>query len=324
MKTSFISLTLFTLALATHVNIYASTTADDEPEIVVPVADFQYVTTPTGNYAPLPTQGELQLYGGTSFQHSQLTINVLSDNGSPIIYDADTQTLKIEKEGTRLSFQCSSPTTGMTYALVRVMIEETAEGHTGWDEAYVVPFIEENGYEPVSLIEGTYTYQWSAVSATQDVIQLSMTTEGDANFIKTIAIDFTDITIPEPIIKGPVFGFTGTQTVSLSSPIGGRIFYTTDGSTPTVGSTPYRTPFSISQTTTVKAVTYISGYLSDVATHTFYDKAVATGVDRVGTDVHSVTAEYYTPYGLRISHPDVYRGIVIVKQSDGATIKKVI
>lgn len=57
-----------------------------------------------------------------------------------------------------------------------------------------------------------------------------------------------------PVIYPSVSTFEGSAKVSLVSEDGDKIKYTTDGTSPVLGGTEYTAPFSISETTTVKAV----------------------------------------------------------------------
>lgn len=57
-----------------------------------------------------------------------------------------------------------------------------------------------------------------------------------------------------PVILPATGSFTGIQTVTITAGAGATIYYTTDGSTPTTGSTVYSGGFAVNVTTTVKAV----------------------------------------------------------------------
>ncbi len=79
---------------------------------------------------------------------------------------------------------------------------------------------------------------------------------------------FTITTVtPTPVISPGGGTFSSAQTVSLSDAAGGAtIYYTVDGTTPTVASPVYTGPFAVGKTTTVQAVAVASGYsLSAVA-----------------------------------------------------------
>jgi predicted alpha-1,2-mannosidase len=71
----------------------------------------------------------------------------------------------------------------------------------------------------------------------------------------------TDLKImPVPFINSGIRTFIDTTTISLGSiEIGAEIFYTTDGTEPTVNSKKYENPFSIDNTTTVKALAVKTG-----------------------------------------------------------------
>ena len=63
--------------------------------------------------------------------------------------------------------------------------------------------------------------------------------------------------------------FQETTQVSIQAEQGATIYYTTDGSTPNSSSTQYSAPFTVSATTTVKAIARMSGHYSEVSTKVF-------------------------------------------------------
>jgi hypothetical protein len=75
-------------------------------------------------------------------------------------------------------------------------------------------------------------------------------------------------TVTAPTISGTK-PFADTTQVTLTEPEGARAYYTTDGSTPTAESTLYTAPFTLSNTTTVKAIAIKDGVSSSVASKTF-------------------------------------------------------
>ena len=71
-----------------------------------------------------------------------------------------------------------------------------------------------------------------------------------------------------PVISGNQ-NFTGSTDVTITAEEGATIFYTTDGSQPTSWDNTYTAPFTITETTTVKAVSRVNDIYSDVAEMTF-------------------------------------------------------
>ncbi len=77
-----------------------------------------------------------------------------------------------------------------------------------------------------------------------------------------------------PAVERPVIAgeeeFAGSTEVSITcATSGAKIYYTTDGTTPTDASPEYTTPFELTETKTVKAIAYVDGQASAVATKTF-------------------------------------------------------
>ena len=74
--------------------------------------------------------------------------------------------------------------------------------------------------------------------------------------------------LASPTISGTT-PFAETTSVSISGPAGAEIHYTTDGSTPTAESTLYSEAFTLSDTTTVKAIAIKDAESSEVASKLF-------------------------------------------------------
>ena len=85
-------------------------------------------------------------------------------------------------------------------------------------------------------------------------------------------------TLAKPTISG-VTPFTESTEVTMSGPEDAEIRYTTDGSTPTAQSTLYEGGFTLSDTTTVKAIAIKNGESSEVSTRLF---SKGTGGDTGG------------------------------------------
>ncbi len=86
-----------------------------------------------------------------------------------------------------------------------------------------------------------------------------------------------------PVITPPNGVYTGTPnpvTVSMSADPGASIYYTTNGSTPTVGSTPYSGPFNLTSSAAVKAIAVQSFATSPVTTNYIQIDPNSAGVPR--------------------------------------------
>ncbi len=77
-------------------------------------------------------------------------------------------------------------------------------------------------------------------------------------------------------VSGTTFATTLNVSITDTTP-GATIYYTTDGSTPTSGSTAYTTAFTLSATTTVRAIAVASGYTQSALGSATYTYSPVTG-----------------------------------------------
>ena len=73
----------------------------------------------------------------------------------------------------------------------------------------------------------------------------------------------------KPVISPDVTEFEGSLEVSITAAEGADIYYTLDGNDPTEESTPYSGTFTISATTTVKAIAVVNDIASEIASATY-------------------------------------------------------
>jgi len=72
-----------------------------------------------------------------------------------------------------------------------------------------------------------------------------------------------------PVISG-TSPFEESTQVSISGPDGASIYYSVNGDDPDTNDTLYSQPFTVDETTTVKAIAIVNGESSQVASKTLY------------------------------------------------------
>ena len=123
------------------------------------------------------------------------------------------------------------------------------------------------------------TYYTFTGNATGDItVELSQTSAKRALYVKSIVVTYTSgssTTVAAPTFS-PVTStsFYGSQTVTLSTTTdGATIYYTTNGDTPTPDENiRYRAPFTISETTTIKAIAAKEGMTTSAVSEATYTK----------------------------------------------------
>jgi hypothetical protein len=157
----------------------------------------------------------------------------------------------------------------------------------------------------------TYLYGYSfALNSAKSVASIMLPTNRD---VLVLAMDLTASTQAASPGFSPAAGnYSSTQTVSLSDTTPGAvIYYTTDGSAPTTGSTKYSAPLTVSATTTIQAIAVASGLSSSAPASATYTISAASPTFSPGTGNYSSTQT--------VSLSDTTPGAVIYYTINGGT-----
>jgi hypothetical protein len=121
-------------------------------------------------------------------------------------------------------------------------------------------------------------------------------------------------TAASPQLSPGAESFSGSLTVNMTdATAGAKIYYTPDGSTPTVSSKVYSTPITITATTTIQAMAAAPGYLqSSVSSETY------TGLSQASAPTFSPAGATYTT-SQSVAIADATSGATIYYTTDGTT-----
>jgi len=204
-------------------------------------------------------------FGGAGTNNAAVTLNsgstlaaaigatnagALTINGTLTLNTGSTNFMRISKTGGILTNDLIKGMSGLAYAGTLIVTNITSDN---------TPLAAGDSFTLYAKGSGSYSGGFTTTvlpglpaGFTWDLSQLSVS--------GTISVANT---APQPTFTPVAGGYIGAQTVVISSSISGAtIYYTTDGSTPTTGSSSYSTPITVALNTTVsiKAFVHASGY----------------------------------------------------------------
>lgn len=126
--------------------------------------------------------------------------------------------------------------------------------------------------------------------------------------------------VEAPVITPDGGSFTGSQTVTITCATdGAAIHYTTDGTEPTASSTKYSGGFTITATTTIKAVAFVGEAKSSVTSAAFTRKAQSGGSGGSVRPTRTDTEPRPSIDGKSMSWAEI--SVELAKRQDGSTVK---
>lgn len=148
-----------------------------------------------------------------------------------------------------------------------------------------VVFSKGSKWKGISASTGTQTNDTTWTSDGINEVTFTVTVaKGNQAQINKIEITLADDGPVTPTLAAPTISgtttFTESTTVSISAAEGATVYYTTDGQDPDKNKgTLYSAPFSISETTTVKAIAYSGDLVSTILSTTFTKQTVESAAN---------------------------------------------
>ena len=238
--------------------LFSETFADGQGEFTindVNVGDF-YVWAPDSRYACMKATA---FVSGTNYASESWLV-------SPVIDLTGVQ-------GAQLAFEHAGNFFGDSEGMAAaVSVKACVEGTDEWTD--------------LTLSQWASGSNWTFVPTTADLsafagqrIQLAFvytsTDEAAGTWeVKNIEVTETEgeapVDVAEPTFSPEAGAYNNSVEVSLSAAEGLTVYYTTDGTEPTTASTLYEAPFTLTETTTVKAIAVdAEGNVSDVVSATY-------------------------------------------------------
>jgi hypothetical protein len=160
---------------------------------------------------------------------------------------------------------------------------------------------------PPSASSATYTGPIAVASTT--TIKAITTAAGFADSLVASATFTILLPAATPTFSVPAGTYTSAQSVSLTSATpGAAIYYTVDGSIPTVTSTAYTAPIAVASTTTIKAIAVASGFSAS---------AVGSATYTINLPPQQVAAPTFSPAGGSYTSGQT---VALATATPGATI----
>ena len=190
--------------------------------------------------------------------------------------------LQIKKYASNTAYYIQVPELGTKITQIVMTVSNSNQPMTGGGNSQTLFFSSSNSTSATGTGVASGT---GSSTVTIDCSSLNLNTgyitASGAVRIWDVTVTYVDggTTVTPPTITPNGGSFVGSQQVTISHDDADAIYYTTNGAEPTTSSTLYTAPFTITETTTVKAIAVKNGVSSSPATATFTNIGVGTIAD---------------------------------------------
>jgi hypothetical protein len=213
-----------------------------------------------------PAYWNQRLYvGGTRPGTKSALLAFTITNGSLSASATSQSTYLFGYPGPTPTISANGATNGIVWVLDDSAYNVGADVLLAYDATNLANLLYSSNTNPTRDNPGT------AISYTHPVVANGKVYVGADNLLSIYGLLGTTPTTAAPVFGTPAESFSGTLSVAITDATGNaQIYYTTDGSIPTVNSTMYTGPIPISATTTLTAIANAPANLqSPVATATY-------------------------------------------------------
>jgi hypothetical protein len=286
----------------TNANFLTASTLPYDPTTMLPVSGVAAVnggSSPSGVPATMPVR----------WQYSAVTSALAPRTNSLVIGAADFGVTgpSTPPASSTAATPVIGPNAGTYTSAQNVTINDSTSGATiYYTTDGTTPTSSSPVYSGSFVVSGTTTVQAIAVAS-------GYSNSAVASATYTVSAAKTVATPSFSLASG---SYTTSVNVAISDATSGAtIYYTTNGATPTTGSSVYSGPFVLSSTATVQAIAVASGYTNSAVSSATYTIGTAK---TVAAPVFSTASGSYTT-SVNVAISDATSGATIYYTTNGAT-----
>lgn len=213
----------------------------------------------TGQYQASSATYTLTVIDSTPFEGGDVTFVAGTDIGTT---SANNSPDAVTKSGVTMS----STDAAFATSEYRLYANSTTTFSTTSGKITKIVFTKTGSYSVDNLSTETGSYNGGTWTGSATSVEFSASAQ--VRLSQVVVTITPEGTVAPPTISGTT-PFLGETTITITADDEATIYYTTDGTDPTTSSAQYSAPFTITATTTVKAIAVLESNTSEIVTEVF-------------------------------------------------------